>query len=113
MEISKTWTLFLGRFQPPHEGHFAIVQKLLDEGKNVVIGLRKADGTDKNPYPYSQREGIFMSKFIDEIRNGTVKITHLPDIAEVVYGRTPGWKIREIRLDPELEKISGTNIRKK
>jgi len=111
----KEWTMLLGRFQciPPHAGHQALVESLLDEGKNVLIGLRKEDGTDKNPYTLSQRTIAFWLMYEKEIEEGRVSIVPLPDIVEIAYGRTPGWKIKEIKLENNLEKISGTEMRKK
>ena len=111
--IHKEWTLVLGRFQclPPHEGHVKLIQKLLDEGKNVIIGLRMADLTDKNPYKWQERDDAFKDIFAREIVRNRVKIIWLPDINEIAYGRTPGWKIREVKLDAETEKISATEKR--
>jgi hypothetical protein len=34
-------------------------------------------------------------------------------VSSVVYGRKVGYKIRKIKLPPNIEKISATKIRKK
>ncbi|MHA2012747.1 MAG: cytidyltransferase [Candidatus Helarchaeota archaeon] len=111
----KQWTLLLGRWQclPPHDGHIKLIRTILNQGKNVCIGLRKADLTDKNPYTYNKRRIAFEDIFRYEINRGKVCIVDLPDIIEIAYGRTPGWEIREVRLSPEIEAISGTKVRKK
>ena len=110
----KQWTLLLGRFQclPPHAGHIALIKTLLKEGKNVAIGLREADYTEKNPYSTSERYNAFRKIFADEIIEGKIRILGLPDINEIAYGRTPGWNIKEIKLSEDLEKISATERRK-
>lgn len=36
-----------------------------------------------------------------------------PIINEIIYGRKVGYKIRKIRLNKQIEKISGTKIRKR
>jgi len=111
----KIYELVIGRFQciPPHDGHLALIRKVLEEGKKVCIALREADGTDKNPYSYQERHRVFTKIFCKEVSEGKVKIIKIPDIENVVYGRTPGWGIREVRLDKKLESISGTEMRKK
>ena len=110
----KIYSLVIGRFQclPPHEGHLTLIRTLLEEGKNVCIALREADGTDKNPYTFEERHRAFMKIFGKEVAQGRVKIIKIPDIEEVVYGRKVGWGIREIRLDPKIEAISGTEMRR-
>jgi nicotinamide mononucleotide adenylyltransferase len=111
----KEYSLVIGRFQciPPHDGHVELIRTLLREGKNVCIALREADLSEKNPYTSIDRRIAFENIFKREIMRGSVKIIDLPDVVEVVYGRTPGWKIREVRLSENLESISGTKMRKK
>lgn len=99
------YSLVPGRFQPFHDGHAAIVQKLLDEGKNVCIALRDTIIDAKNPYSITEREAMIKTKFPN------IKIITIPDIEEVIYGRDVGWGMREIRLSPDLESISATKIR--
>jgi len=108
----KKFSLVIGRFQPPHLGHFKIIQTLLDEGKNVTIGLRDADLGENNPYGYEEREAKFKERFADEIEDDRIRFACLDDITEVVYGRNVGYNIREIKLPPEIEAISATQIRK-
>ena len=111
----KIYEFVIGRFQclPPHFGHLQLIRTVLKEGKNVCIALREADGGDKNPYSYEERHRAFQKIFNKEISEGTVKIIKIPDIENVIYGRKPGWGIREVRLDKKLEDISGTEMRKK
>jgi nicotinamide mononucleotide adenylyltransferase len=110
----KEYSLFIGRYQvpEPHEGHLKLLRAVLNEGKNICIGLRKEDGSDKNPYTLKERREAFEKIFSDEIKDGRVIIVELPDIIEVCYGRDVGWGIRQIHLDKETESISATKIRK-
>ncbi len=112
--VHKQYTMLLGRYQclPPHLGHQSLVLQLLKEGKNVLIVLRKSDGTDKNPYTIEQRKQAFEKIFKKELKETRVKIIGFEDVIEIAYGRTPGWGIREIKLAPEIEAISGTKLRK-
>ena len=113
VEEHKEWSFVLGRFQckKPHAGHTGIIYQLLKEGKNVCIGLRKEDGGEKNPYTQQERWNAFYEIFKEEVLDGRVCIIKVPDIIEIVYGRTPGWGIREVRLSKDIEDISGTKMR--
>ena len=42
-----------------------------------------------------------------------VKITQVPNITNICYGRSVGYKIEEIVLSEEIQKISATKIREK
>ena len=109
----KIYSLVIGRFQciPPHKGHLTLIDTLLKEGKDVCIALRDTEIDEKNPYNYIQRLKAFQQIYHNEIAEEKVIIIKIPDIEEVVYGRKVGWEIREIRLDKEIEDISGTKIR--
>lgn len=99
-------SLLIGRWQPFHKGHQALVQTLLDEGKNVCVAIRDTEIDEDNPFTAEQRRKAILSVFPQ------VKVIIIPDIEEVVYGRKVGWNVREVRLNPEIEQISGTEIRK-
>jgi len=111
-EITGKWSLLIGRYQPPHEGHFKLIKKVLKEGNKVCIGLRKTPINKKNPLTIEERKKIFEKVFKKEIKKGKLQLIKLPDIKEVVYGRKVGWSIRQIRLDKKTESISATEIRK-
>lgn len=99
-------SLFIGRYQPLHEGHIKLINKVLDEGKPVVVALRDTPIDESNPYTIEERKEMFAKAFGDK-----VQVIAIPDIAEVCYGRKVGWGIREIRLDEDTESISATKIR--
>jgi len=99
--------MVLGRFSPFHNGHKALVDKLLDEGKEVVIAIRDTPFSEDDPFsPYERR------KMIHNIYGDQIETIVVPNIEEVVHGRKVGWKIREIVLDQEIQAISATAIRK-
>ncbi|MCP3684494.1 MAG: adenylyl-sulfate kinase [bacterium] len=104
----KTYSLMIGRYQPLHAGHCKLIQKLLDEGKNVLVGLRNTGIDENNPHSVEERRDMLQAEFGNKI-----KVMEIADIEEVIYGRRVGWGIREIQLDKETEKISATEIREK
>ena len=105
--MKKKYSLFIGRFQPLHEGHKKLIKKVLDEGKLVMVALRDTEINKENPFTVNERRKMFNDEFGDK-----VKVITIPDIAEVCYGRGVGYGIRELHLDVEIENISATTIRK-
>ena len=101
-------SLFIGRWQPFHEGHQKLIGTVLNEGKRVLIAVRETPISEKNPYNTEER-----IQRIKNFYNGNpnVEVIALPDIAEVCYGRDVGWGIRMIRLEQQIEEISATKIR--
>lgn len=101
----KTYSLFIGRWQPLHEGHLALFDKVHAEGKNIAIGIRDTERDTDNPLSAKERFEMIKHAVPD------AEVFVMPDISEIVYGRKVGWGIREIRLDEETESISATKIR--
>ena len=105
------FSLFIGRYQPLHPGHKTLLRSVLDEGKNVCVALRDTVISKSDPFTAQQRRNMFADAFGAELESGQMRIIVIPDIEEVCYGRKVGWGIRQIELDPEVEKISATEIR--
>lgn len=103
--------IFPGRFQPFHFGHESIVRKLLKEGENVCIALRDTGVNKNNPYSYEDRKEIIEDVFKKEVKEGRLEVIKIRDFKGIVYGRDVGYDVREVRLNEDIESISGTNIR--
>lgn len=101
--------MFIGRWQPFHEGHKALIEVVLKRGQDVVIAVRNTPISKKNPYTYFQRYRIIQEAM--EEWGERVQIVEIPDISGVAHGRDVGWTVEHIELSPELEAISGTKIR--
>jgi len=100
------YSLFIGRYQPLHEGHKKLIQTVIDEGKTPLIALRDTEIDEKNPYSVSTRMAMFNVEYGDK-----VKVITIPDIEEVCYGRDVGYGVRQIDLDEKTKGISATKIR--
>lgn len=100
-------SLYIGRFQPFHPGHMAIIKAILDEGTKPVVAIRDTALNRDNPFPAFAREAAVRRRY-----GSQVDVVVIPDISEVVFGRSPGYDIRQIRLDSDTEAISGTELRK-
>ncbi len=105
----KKYSLFIGRWQSKnalHTGHLSLFRKVQKEGKNIAIGIRDTEQDENNPLTATQRLEMIQEQVPD------AKVFIMPDIEEIVFGRSVGWGMREIRLDEETESISATEIRK-
>ena len=103
----KPTTLMLGRYQPWHEGHHALLEKAYERTAQVVIGVRDTQNTsEKDPLSYQE----VASRIRAEERSSFV--VKFPNITNIVYGRDVGYKIEQVELSQELQSISATQKRK-
>ena len=102
----------LGRWQPWHGGHQKLFEEILKKTGQVNIMVRDVKGVDDNPFDFET-----VKKKIEERLNpefeGRFKIMLVPNITNICYGRGVGYKIEEIILSEEIQKISATKIRAK
>ena len=106
------YSMFIGRWQPWHKGHRWLIDQRLNEGKNVLICVREVSKDDNNPYdPNSVKENI-EKELKDLIEKKRVKVTIIPDIESVNYGRGVGYEIIEHVPPSDIKEISATKIRK-
>lgn len=106
------YSMFIGRWQPWHNGHRWLIDQRLNEGKNVLICVREVSKDDKNPYnPHDVKENV-EKKLKDLIDLKKVKVIIIPDIESVNYGRGVGYEIIEHIPPSDISKISATKIRK-
>ena len=101
----------LGRWQPWHQGHQALFEEILKKTGQVNIMVRDVQGVGDNPFDFNTvKKNIEIA--LKDFKN-RVKIELVPNITNICYGRSVGYKIEEIVLSEELQKISATEIRKK
>jgi len=70
--------LFIGRFQPFHQGHLDAIKQISEPEIIIGIGSSQYSGTDDNPYSFEERE-----KMINSVLSKTdlnYKIIAIPDI---------------------------------
>jgi len=92
----RKYSLVIGRFQPLHDGHKALINKLLDNGKDVCVALMDTEINSNNPYTVEQRQEMFKSEYRDK-----VKFIVIPPISEVCYGRNVGYELNRVHHDKE------------
>ena len=105
--------MFIGRWQPWHDGHKWLIDQRLNENKNVLICVREVSEDDKNPYNPEDVKKNIENKLYDLINSGRVKVIIIPDIESVNYGRGVGYEIIEHTPPQNIGEISATRIREK
>jgi adenylylsulfate kinase len=100
--------LFIGRWQPLHEGHRTIIDSAADNGKNVIIAIRNTELSEKNPLTAQERRKLIEDVYGD---HPNVEIMVVPDIDTVAVGRNVGYSL--VSVPEEVTAISGTEIRRK
>jgi hypothetical protein len=101
----KPTALFVGRFQPFHDGHRQLIEEGIRRVGQCCIAIRDTYGADQcNPLSYSDvKRGID-----DALRPfaGRYVVVPLPNITHVCHGRDVGHDVEQIDLDgaPELRR---------
>ena len=72
--------------------------------------VRDVQGIDDNPFDFETVKKGIEAK-LEPLYKGKYKIILVPNITNICYGRGVGYKIEEIVLDEETQKISATKIR--
>ena len=102
----------LGRWQPYHDGHYTLFKEIIKKTGQVCIQIRDVQGVDDNPFDFETVKKNIEEKLNPEFE-GRFKIMLVPNITNICYGRGVGYKIEEIVLPEEIQKISATKIRAK
>ena len=99
----------LGRWQPWHAGHQKLFEEILKKTGQVLIMVRDVQGVGDNPFDFDTVKSNIEKALKDY--EGKFKIILVPNITNICYGRGVGYKIEEIVLDEETQRISATEIR--
>ena len=105
------YSLFIGRWQPWHDGHQWLIDQRLKEGKNVCIAIRDVEPNENQPWTAEEIKYNLKTRFFNEITEGKIKVVIIPDIESVNYGRGVGYDIIEHNPPTDIKEISATKIR--
>ena len=111
IDYNKPTAQMLGRWQPFHDGHFELFKKILEKTGQVQIMVRTMPKSDNNPFEFEEIKKKIEEKLKDYI--GKFEVLQVANITNICYGRDVGYKIEEIILPKEIQKISATEIRNK
>ena len=104
--------MFIGRWQPWHNGHKWLIDQRLKEGKNVLICIRDMMPDENNPYTCEEVYDNLKDRLSYYIQKGFVKLMIIPDIESINYGRDVGYEIIEHKPPENIKKIKGRELRK-
>ena len=115
MKIKFDWkkktAIYIGRFQPFHNGHKRLfLNALRKNGQVAILVMDSYSINKKNPFKYE----FVKNKIQKSLKKykGSYIIIKIPVVSEVIYGRKVGYKFRKVKMPKKIEKISATNIRK-
>ncbi len=111
INYKKPTAQMLGRWQPFHTGHLELFKKILEKTGQVIIMVRDMPKSENNPFEFKQIKKNIEEKLKNYI--GKFDVIKVPNITNICYGRDVGYKIEEIVLPKEIQKISATKLRKK
>ena len=101
----------LGRWQPWHEGHRALFDRLIQRTGQVCIMIRDCQGwQESNPFEVEKVKS-FIRRDLDPLYQGQYEIQVVPNIVHIGYGRGVGYTMEEEKFDDSITSISGTAIR--
>ena len=102
----------LGRWQPWHDGHRALFEKLIARTGQVVIQIRDVQGWQgSNPFEVEKVKS-FIKRDLDPIYQGQYEIQVVPNIVHIGWGRGVGYTAGEETFNEAITDISATKIRK-
>ena len=106
---SKKYAIFVGRFQPYHQGHISLVMQKINEGIPALIMVRDIAPDAKNPFTTEQT--VEMIEKYHAAKGHDVQVIIIPDMESVNFGRGVGYEINEFTPPENIGWISATGIR--
>ncbi len=106
---SKKYGIFVGRFQPYHQGHISLIMQKINAGIPALIMVRDIAPDAKNPFTTEQT--VEMIEKYHAAKGHDVQVIIIPDIESVSFGRGVGYEINEFTPPENIGWISATKIR--
>jgi len=128
---------YIGRFQPYHEGHHAMVEEIVAEVDELVVGVGSADVSHTSHDPFTAGERVMMiSKSlrsvdamdyvvpIEDLERNSVWVSHVRSMCpafDVAYSNNPlvvqlfheaGFEVRQFEMI-DREQLEGNEIRER
>lgn len=97
--------LFIGRFQPFHQGHLKLLRQVSNEYKQIIIGIGSSQysHTKENPFSAEERQTMIQKSLeTADITNYT--LVNIPDIHNY-----PQWVSHVISIVPDFDVVLSNN----
>jgi nicotinamide mononucleotide adenylyltransferase len=108
---SGKWAMFIGRWQPWHDGHRWLIDQALNKEKNVLLCIRDVTPDEKNPWSAHEVMLNLFNELEELVEAGRLRIIIIPDIESINIGRGVGYDVIEHVPPQEVHDISATKIR--
>lgn len=98
-------SLFIGRFQPFHNGHLRVLETMCKTFDKVIIGIGSSnvDKTEKNPYDLKTRKKM-INKSLKPFHFTNYEIIEIPDIND-----PPNWVNHVLSIISEFSVVITNN----
>ena len=106
---SKKYAIFIGRYQPYHQGHISLIMQKINQGIPALIMVRDIEPDTKNPFTTEQT--VDMIRKYHAAHGHDVQVLIIPDMESVNFGRGVGYEINEFSPPENIGWISATKIR--
>jgi cytidyltransferase-like protein len=103
--------LYIGRFQPFHDGHRKCIEHILGECDRCVVLIRGGSPSSDNPFDHTEISLMIRHAFPNPVRVAILVASDPGYDLTVYFGREVGYKL--IHLDAATEGIHATDIRAK
>ena len=101
--------MFIGRWQPFHNGHKWLISQKLKKRLPILICVRDIPPDEKNPFTTEQTIHMLETAYKDD----DVVVISIPDIESVNWGRGVGYETNEHTPPEAVGFVSATAIRDK
>jgi nicotinamide-nucleotide adenylyltransferase len=93
--------LVVGRFQPFHNGHKALVKKAIEDCVDVAVGIGSSNAKPslRNPFTFDERR-----QMVEAVFGGQVRVVALPDIHD-----PPRWAAHVMGITGPVDKVYGND----
>ena len=95
---------YIGRFQPYHDGHHALVERIADEVDEVVLGIGSAGDSHTTRNPFTAGERVMMITKTLESRDITTYAVPIEDL-----NRNSVWVSHVQSMSPEFDVAYSNN----
>ena len=97
--------LFIGRFQPLHNGHIKIIQEASKKYSEIIIGIGSSQygHTIENPFTNDERK-IMIERSLNNIGVKNYKIVFIPDIHN-----PPKWVDHVLSIISDFDEVISNN----
>ena len=98
--------LFIGRFQPFHNGHLMVLKSIKNQYKEIIIGIGSSQycNTIENPFSYDERKKM-VKKSLDDIEIKNYRIISITDIHN-----PPKWVSHVLSIVRDFDIVISNNF---